>query len=602
MKTKFSSRKLMASLLVAILSLSIVGVNIFGGALGYNDILYEGYIKGNTTLGGNLTLTDPAARDLYNDLIFVTGEPGSASGSGYGSFYTGVRATGAYAIINGVDDTITGGTGETHTLDELRPIGNIKWVLHDGVLVITNDWTDAEVEAKINRNVDETMQFNARKSMTQMNFLNFEHSQLEITPFRNNLNIETVIIGDNIDYNAVRALFVGCDNLRNIICLDAGFEQLTEDSNLDYAIVCAGETSGKYYGANSSNGGMTADKIAYRSSNDRVDFAEWTPASKGSVSIGVPTFTFRPNTLIQDVPVWPDASTVASQYATAKSYVSQMNLPNWALAYLPVEMGGTETAREVGDVFNFESATLKSNWNDGTDSVTETPVTEPETPVVDTDATSVTYSNWAAEDIITAISMGYLDDDPDVFGYQPAVTDLLGSDYTKAITRGQFAALAIRYYETLMGDITGEDYTIPVNSGDDVFADCSGDENMAKAFNLGILGGYNSADTRAGVYVGPNDLITREQAATMLTRLMECLIDDFDSVGRTGWTVWYADNLPFTDSISDWAYDGVRAVYGVGAMTGTTGTTFSAKSPYTIEQSIVTIMRIDNNWARAGMG
>ena len=30
MKTKFSSRKLMASLLVAILSLSIVGVNIFG--------------------------------------------------------------------------------------------------------------------------------------------------------------------------------------------------------------------------------------------------------------------------------------------------------------------------------------------------------------------------------------------------------------------------------------------------------------------------------------------------------------------------------------------------------------------------------------------
>ena len=603
MKTKFSSRKLMASLLVAILSLSIVGVNIFGGALGYNDILYDGYIKGNTTLGGNLTLTDPAARAQYNDLIFTSGAPGSASGSGYGSFCTGVRATGAYAIINGVDDTITGGTGETHTLDELRPIGNIKWVLHDGVLVITNDWTDAEVEAKINRNVDETMQFNARKSMTQMNFLNFEHSQLEITPFRNNSNIETVIIGDNIDYNAVRALFVGCDNLRNIICLDAGFEQLIEDGDLDYAIVCAGETSGEYYGANSSNGGMTADKIAYRSSNDRVDFAEWTPASKGSVSIGVPTFTFRPNTLIQDVPVWPDASTVASQYAQAKQYVQAMNLPDWALAYLPIEMGGTETARTVGDVFDFATASLKSNWNDGSNqTVTETPVTEPETPVVDTDATSVTYSNWAAEDIINAISMGYLDDDPDVFGYQPAVTDLLGSDYTRAITRGQFAALAIRYYETLMGDITGEDYTIPVNSGDDVFADCSGDTNMAKAFNLGILGGYNSADTRSGVYVGPNDNITREQAATMLTRLMEKLIVAFDSVGRTGWTVWYADSLPFTDTISDWALDGVRAVYGVGAMTGTTSTTFSAKSPYTIEQSIVTIMRIDNNWARAGMG
>ena len=605
MKTKFSSRKLMASLLVAILSLSIVGVNIFGGALGYNDILYEGYIKGNTTLGGNLTLTDPAARDLYNDLIFTSGAPGSASGSGYGSFYMGISPTTGYRMGIGYDDPITGGGGETYTIDDMKPIGNIKWVLHDGVLVITNDWTDAEVEAKISPNADEIDRRIARQSMTQMNFLNFEHSQLEITPFRNNSNIETIIIGDNIDYNAVRALFVGCDNLKNIICLDSGFERLIEDSDLDYAIVCAGETSGEFYGSTTTASVPdTADKIAYLSSNDRLDFARYTPASKSSVSIGMPTCnsTYTYPTGWVDNWVYPDASTVASQYATAKSYVANMNLPDWALAYLPVEMGGTETARTVGDVFNFESATLKSNWNDGTDSVTETPVTEPETPVVDTDATSVTYSNWAAEDIITAISMGYLDDDPDVFGYQPAVTDLLGSDYTRAITRGQFAALAIRYYETLMGDITGEDYTIPVNSGDDVFADCSGDTNMAKAYTLGILGGYNSADTRAGVYVGPNDLITREQAATMLTRLMECLIDDFDSVGRTGWTVWYADNLPFVDSISDWAYDGVRAVYGVGAMTGTTSTTFSAKANYTIEQSIVTLMRIDNNWARAGMG
>lgn len=606
MKTKFSSRKLMASLLIAILSLSIVGVNIFGGALGYNDILYDGYIKGNTTLGGNLTLTDPAARDLYNDLIFTSGAPGSASGSGYGSFYMGISPTTGYRMGIGYDDPITGGGGETYTIDDMKPIGNIKWVLHDGVLVITNDWTDAEVEAKISPNADEIDRRIARQSMTQMNFLNFEHSQLEITPFRNNSNIETIIIGDNIDYNAVRALFVGCDNLKNIICLDSGFERLIEDSDLDYAIVCAGETSGEFYGSTTTASVPdTADKIAYLSSNDRLDFARYTPASKSSVSIGMPTCnsTYTYPTGWVDNWVYPDASTVASQYAQAKQYVSQMNLPDWALAYLPVEMGGTETARTVGDVFNFESATLKSNWNDGSNqTVTETPVTEPETPVVDTDATSVTYSNWAAEDIINAISMGYLDDNPNVFGYQPAVTDLLGSDYTRAITRGQFAALAVRYYETLMGDITGEDYTIPVNSGDDVFADCSNNENMAKAYNLGILGGYNSAPNRSGVYVGPNDLITREQAATMLTRLMEQLIDAFNEVGRTGWTIWYADSLPFTDTISDWAYDGVRAVYGVGAMTGTTGTTFSPKSNYTIEQSIVTIMRIDNNWARAGMG
>ena len=607
MKTKFSSRKLVASLLVAILSLSIVGANIFGSALGVNGDLYDGYIKGNTTLGGNLTLTDPAARDLYNDLIFTSGAPGSASGSGYGSFYNYHYAAGGYGMSFDYTDPITGGDGKTHTIDEIEPIRNIKWVLHNGVLVITNDWTDAEVEAKIDRNYSEPMQFNAQKSMTQMNFLNFEHSQLEITPFRNNSNIETVIIGDNIDYNAVRALFVGCDNLRNIICLDSGFERLIEDSDLDYAIVCAGETSGEYYGSTTTAFiPDTTDKIAYLSSNDRLDFAEWTPASKDSVSIGMPTLnrTYTYPTGWVNNWIYPDASTVASQYAQAKQYVSQMNLPDWALAYLPVEMGGTETARTVDDVFNFENATLKSNWADesNTGTVTETPVTEPETPVVDTDADEVTYSNWAAEDIINAVSMGYLDDDPDAFGYQPATTNLLGNDYTRAITRGQFAALAVRYYETLMSDITGEDYTITVATGDDVFADSQGNTNMAKAFNLGIMGGYNSADSRSGVYVGPNDLITREQAATMLTRLMEKLIEAFDSVGRTGWTVWYADDLPFVDAISDWAYDGVRAVYGVGAMTGTSNTTFSPKDNYTIEQSIVTLMRIDGNWARAGMG
>ena len=600
-------RKALSVALVSALLIPALTVTAFGGALGYNDILYDGYIKGNTTLGGNLTLTDPAARDLYNDLIFVTGEPGSASGSGYGSFYMGISPTTGYRMGIGYDDPITGGGGETYTIDDMKPIGNIKWVLHDGVLVITNDWTDAEVEAKISPNADEIDRRIARQSMTETNLLNFAHSQLEITPFRNNPNIETVIIGDNIDYNAVNALFVGCHNLKNIICLDSGFNKIIEDSDLDYAIVCAGETSGEFYG-NTTNASVpdTADKIAYLSSNDRLDFTKYTPASKGSVNIGMPTCnsTYTYPTGWVDNWVYPDASTVASQYATAKSYVQAMNLPDWALAYLPVEMGGTETARTVDDVFDFATASLKSNWNDesNTGTVTETPVTEPETPVVDTDATSVTYSAWAEEDIINAISMGYLDDDPDAFGYQPAVTDLLGSDYTRAITRGQFAALAIRYYETLMGDITGENYTIPVNSGDDVFADSVGNTDMAKAFNLGILGGYNSASDRSGVYVGPNDNITREQAATMLTRLMEQLIDAFNEVGRTGWTVWYADNLPFTDSISDWAYDSVRAVYGVGAMTGTTGTTFSAKANYTIEQSIVTIMRIDNNWARAGMG
>ena len=592
MKTKFSSRKLVASLLVAILSLSIVGANIFGDL---NAELYSGYIQGNTILGETQTLTDPSVRDKYNDLIFVIGEPGSASASGYGSFYTYRSTTGAYGYRFGYANPVTGGDGQTHTLDEIKPIGNIKWVLYDGVLVVANDWTDADVEAQINRDVSESLQNAARTTMTEMNFLNYSQSYLELTPFRNNPYIETIIIGDNIDSLSVKNVVVDCPNIKNIITLDAGFMYLVEGSTPEYTIVDGGERSGKFYGVESD----TAENIAHQSTDRRGDHAYNTPGSKGSVTIGFTTTKPNPNKPTAPIVTWPDATTVASQYAQAKQYVADMDLPDWALAYLPVEMGGTGTARTIGDVFDFETATLKSNWSDSTGSTTETPVTEPENPVTETPAADkVTYSAWAESDIMSAGSKGYLDTVPQ--GNAPAVTDLLGSDYTRAITRGQFAALSVRFYEQFMANYyPGSNSTIVVNHGDDVFADSTGNTAIAKAYNLGILSGYNSANSRSGVYVGPDDNITREQAATMLARLM-AIIDEETGRGfypNTNFDV----TLPFTDGISDWALDGVKTVYYWGIMTGTSGTTFSGQSNYTIEQSIVTLMRIDD-WGTMGAG
>ena len=592
MKTKFSSKKLFASFLVALMACSIVGANIFGAL---NAELYSGYIQGNTVLGETQTLTDPSVRDKYNDLIFVTGKPGSASASGYGSFYTYRSYTGAYAYEFGYANPVAGGDGQTHTLDEIKPIGNIKWVLYDGVLIVANDWTDAEVEAQINRDVKESQQNAARNSMTKMNFLNYGQSYLELTPFRNNPYIETIIIGDNIDSLSVEDVFVGCENIKNIITLDAGFLYLVEGSTPEYTIVDGGERSGKFYGVES----MTAENIAHQSTDRRGDHAYNTPGSKGSVTIGFTTTKPNPNKPTAPIVTWPDATTVANQYAQAKQYVADMDLPDWALAYLPVEMGGTGTARTIGDVFDFETATLKSNWSDSTGSTTETPVTEPENPVTETPAADkVTYSDWAESDIMSAGSKGYLDTVPQ--GNAPAVTDLLGSDYTRAITRGQFAALAVRFYEQFMKNYYPEsNSTIVVNPGDDMFADCTGNEAVAKAYNLGILSGYNSADSRSSVYVGPDDNITREQAATMLTRLM-AIIDE--ETGRGFYLTTNLDvTLPFTDTIADWALNSVKTMYHWGIMYGTSGTTFSGQSNYTIEQSVVTLMRIDD-WGTMGAG
>ena len=586
-------KKALSTALASALLIPVLTTTVFGAL---NAELYSGYIQGNTILGETQTLTDPSVRDKYNDLIFVTGEPGSASASGYGSFYTYRSYTGAYAYEFGYANPVAGGDGQTHTLDEIKPIGNIKWVLYDGVLVVANDWTDADVEAQINRDVKESQQNAARTSMTKMNFLNYGQSYLELTPFRNNPYIETIIIGDNIDSLSVEDVFVGCENIKNIITLDAGFCYLVEGSTPEYTIVDGGERSGKFYGVES----MTAENIAHQSTDRRGDHAYNTPGSKGSVTIGFPTWVADPNYGgWKGDYVYPDASTVASQYATAKSYVADMDLPDWALAYLPVEMGGTGTARAIGDVFDFETATLKSNWSDSTGSTTETPVTEPENPVTETPAADkVTYSDWAESDIMSAGGKGYLDTVPQ--GNAPAVTDLLGSDYTHAITRGQFAALAVRFYEQFMETFyPGSNSTIVVNHGDDVFADSVGNEAMAKAYNLGILGGYNSADSRSGVYIGPDDNITREQAATMLARLMS-IIDE--ETGRGFYpTTDFNVTLPFTDTIADWAMDGVKTVYYWGVMTGTSGTTFSGQSNYTIEQSIVTLMRIDD-WGTMGAG
>ena len=142
--------------------------------------------------------------------------------------------------------------------------------------------------------------------------------------------------------------------------------------------------------------------------------------------------------------------------------------------------------------------------------------------------------------------------------------------------------------------LTGEE--VPYAPEDAVFADSVGDEAIAKAYDLGIMGGYNSADSRSGVYVGPDDLITREQAATMLARLMATIDDELDR-GLMGDVSDVA--LPFTDTISDWAVENVKVMYDSGIMSGTSGATFSASANYTIEQAIVTIMRIDE-WAARG--
>ena len=80
---------------------------------------------------------------------------------------------------------------------------------------------------------------------------------------------------------------------------------------------------------------------------------------------------------------------------------------------------------------------------------------------------------------------------------------LVGQDLTEDITRVQFAALAVKLYEAMSGQKTAVPSKNP-------FKDTS-DPEVLKAYDLGIITGI-SEDT-----FGPAQLITREEAAVMLT-------------------------------------------------------------------------------------
>lgn len=583
MKTKFSSKKLMASILVAVLSLSIVGANIFGSYIAEPGS--GGYWGYNTYSENEL--------NKYVPVVFHVGNGQSAQSTGYAQFYSKIHKGVKYVFEKGADTE--NGVQIADPTEVFKPTNNIKFVLHDGVLIVTNELT-ADEAYEIGREaartlikdtdyggmasrIEEMREFEANSYADWLATANFmsdsASAESGTTPIRNNPHIETVIFGDNVTSDTAGNMLFNCVNVKNVIWVDGGAGNIVYHNpgvELDYVIWNAdGEQENVLPGWTAEFTNSTAFT--------RSGWGEgiWTgyPATKGAVIVGL-----------------NGGANTATEQAQAKAYIADMDLPDWALAFLPVEIGGTETARTVDEVFDFETGNLLPNWNDGsnTGTVTETPVTEPETPV----ATSVTYSDWAKQDIMDAVSYGYIDGTGS--GNKPAVTDLLGSDYTRAITRGQFAAIAVKFYETRLA-MDGLNGTIPVATGDDVFADSVGNTDMAKAYNLGILSGYNSADSRSGIYVGPDDLITREQAATMLARLMERIetaLDRHMLDRMTGVT------LPFADTIADWALDSVETVYEAGVMYGTSGTTFSAKANYTIEQSVVTIMRI-SEWSMMGM-
>ena len=530
-------KKALSCTLILALCIPALATTAFGA-------LYQSNNGGNYF---NYTTFSEEEMAKYIPLVYEVGNNSTATATGYAQFYDTHNGKTA-------DDFLKKGMvfSTKATMDEIHPTGNIKFVIHDGVMVITNELTKAETDAMgkqalINRgitNFNESSVQTESKKFATANFLNMATaSGYGTTPIRQNANIETIIFGDNVTAMESDGAFWKLPNLKNVIFVDGGTTSIVYNNTpIDTVIF---------------NASGDEDMTGIVNDADRVVYD--TPAGGwGSIQ-----YQYKPNK--HSVIVNNGTSSVAAQQAEAKSLIAGMNLPDWALAFLPTEVGGTEKVRTVDEVFNFSTGEMLSNWGGSSKPVEETPVVTQ--PAYTTDSPKV--DAWANDFYVQSKGFGILPTD-----------GVLGSDYTVKITRAQFAALAVTTYERALNT------TVSVSTGDDAFADCTGNEYMAKAYNLGILAGYNSASTRSGVYVGPNDPITREQAAVMLARMMTIYNET-----TGGYTLAKAENLPFTDTVASWARDGIATVYEHGIMVGTSATTFDGKANYTIEQAIVTMCR-----------
>jgi len=167
--------------------------------------------------------------------------------------------------------------------------------------------------------------------------------------------------------------------------------------------------------------------------------------------------------------------------------------------------------------------------------------------------------DWALPELAQAAALGLI---PDC---------LNGADLTLPITRAEFAAVSVKVYESLSGTKAAP---IAVNP----FTDTK-DPEVLKAYNVGITNG--TSDTT----FAPNELLNREQAATMLTRV-------YKKVTLSGWTLatdgdyaaqfrgMFTAPAAFADDerISGWAKDSVYFMASKEIIRGIGDNTFAPRA------------------------
>ena len=175
-------------------------------------------------------------------------------------------------------------------------------------------------------------------------------------------------------------------------------------------------------------------------------------------------------------------------------------------------------------------------------------------------------SDWAKESVDKAKSLKIINDD-------------VVYPYRMSITREKFCELIYNYC-SMVGELVVDDGHIAFKDTDNV---------KVQILNaMGIINGKSSTE------FAPNDLLTREEAATILFRMINAVHPDW-----AAHQVYYE----FADSkdISDWAMDSIQTICNMGIMEGVGNNKFAPKDIYTTEQAIATIVRVYNAAEASGV-
>ncbi len=149
-------------------------------------------------------------------------------------------------------------------------------------------------------------------------------------------------------------------------------------------------------------------------------------------------------------------------------------------------------------------------------------------------------------------------------------------DYTRPITRAQFAEAAVRLYAAMQGKSA---YDLGVSSSTP-FTDATNDY-VGYAYNLGFVTGTGATT------FSPDATLTREQAAVMLSQVYAKQHEAIPQVGSTG----FSDD----GSVSSWAKSAVAFASSKGIVSGVGDDQFAPQRSIAIQEAAVMTLRMLEN-------